>query len=55
MVTGFLGGAASGSRSITKDPEQRRRIETAFRKFRADVLRQEAALLDQGQMTDSVL
>ncbi|PLN75332.1 hypothetical protein BDW42DRAFT_180867 [Aspergillus taichungensis] len=52
---GFLGGAASGSRSITKDPEQRRRIETAFRKFRADVLRQEAALLDQGQMTDSVL
>ncbi|GMG13897.1 unnamed protein product [Aspergillus oryzae] len=46
--TGFLGGAASGSRTITADPEQKKRIETAFRRFRADVLRKEADALDRG-------
>ncbi|EAW15350.1 uncharacterized protein ACLA_060170 [Aspergillus clavatus NRRL 1] len=44
---GFFAGAASGSRSITADPERRKRIETAFRKFRADVLRKEADELDR--------
>lgn len=47
-MAGFAGGAASGSRSITKDPESKQRIETAFRKFRADVLRKEAESLDKG-------
>jgi hypothetical protein len=46
---GFFAGAASGSRSITKDPERRKRIENAFRKFRADVLRKEADALDRDQ------
>ncbi|KAH1787867.1 hypothetical protein KXX36_006549 [Aspergillus fumigatus] len=46
---GFFAGAASGSRSITKDPERRKRIENAFRKFRADVLRKEADALDHDQ------
>ncbi|KAJ5905184.1 uncharacterized protein N7473_002100 [Penicillium subrubescens] len=45
---GFAGGAASGSRSITADPERKRRIESAFRRFRADVLRREADSLDKG-------
>ncbi|PYH43764.1 uncharacterized protein BP01DRAFT_343919 [Aspergillus saccharolyticus JOP 1030-1] len=43
---GLLGGASMGSRSITKEPERRRRIENAFRRFRADVLRREADELD---------
>lgn len=47
--TGFFAGAASGSRSITKDPERRKRIENAFRNFRADVLRKEADALDHDQ------
>jgi hypothetical protein len=33
---------------ITRNPETRERIETAFRKFRADALRQEADKLDGG-------
>lgn len=45
---GLAGGAASASRSVSKDPESRKRIETAFRRFRADVLRKEADELDKG-------
>ncbi|OJK01750.1 hypothetical protein ASPACDRAFT_77429 [Aspergillus aculeatus ATCC 16872] len=43
---GLLGGAAVGSRGITNEPERRKRIENAFRRFRADVLRREADALD---------
>ncbi|KAE8152061.1 hypothetical protein BDV25DRAFT_151694 [Aspergillus avenaceus] len=46
---GFLGGATSASNSIAVDPESRKRIETAFRRFRADVLRKEADALDGGE------
>jgi len=49
---GALGGAYSATRKISQDPESRRRIEAAFRNFRADVLRKEADMLQQG---DSVL
>ncbi|KAJ5807011.1 hypothetical protein N7474_010603 [Penicillium riverlandense] len=52
---GFAGGAASGSRSISADPESKKRIETAFRKFRADVLRKEADSLDQGANVSEVM
>jgi hypothetical protein len=48
MGVGFAGGAASGSRSISADPESKKRIETAFRRFRADVLRKQADALDKG-------
>jgi len=34
-------------RTINRDPEARERIETAFRRFRADVLRKEADALDK--------
>jgi hypothetical protein len=46
--TGLFTGSMSAGRLITKDPEARKRIETAFRKFRADALRQEADKLDSG-------
>ncbi|PYH82669.1 hypothetical protein BO82DRAFT_364059 [Aspergillus uvarum CBS 121591] len=46
FLGGELGGAAVGSRGITNEPERRKRIENAFRRFRADVLRREADALD---------
>jgi len=45
--TGFLTGSGSAVRTINRDPEARERIETAFRRFRADVLRKEADALDK--------
>lgn len=53
--TGLLTGSASASRTITRDPESRARIEAAFRKFRADVLRKEADDLDGGKGVAGVL
>lgn len=47
--TGLLTGTASVSRTISRDPDSRARIEAAFRKFRADVLRKEADDLDGGK------
>jgi hypothetical protein len=46
--TGLLTGSLSAGRAVTKDSESRERIEKAFRKFRADALRQEADKLDGG-------
>jgi hypothetical protein len=46
--TGLLTGSLSSGRLITKDADSRERIESAFRKFRADALRQEADKLDGG-------
>lgn len=43
---GLFSGSAAASRTITGNPESRERIETAFRRFRADVLRKEADALD---------
>lgn len=45
--TGFLTGSGSAVRTINRDPEARERIEIAFRKFRADVLRKQADALDK--------
>lgn len=45
--TGLLTGTASAGRTINRNPESRERIETAFRRFRADVLRKEADALDK--------
>ena len=44
--TGLITGSYSASRTIARDPDSRARIESAFRKFRADVLRKEAERLD---------
>ncbi|KAL8840982.1 MAG: hypothetical protein Q9176_003554 [Flavoplaca citrina] len=53
--TGVLTGSASAGRTITRDPESRERIETAFRRFRADVLRKEADSLDTRRGVKEVL
>ncbi|KAI4866573.1 hypothetical protein F4820DRAFT_446947 [Hypoxylon rubiginosum] len=45
---GFLLGTWSASRAICKDAARRRRIETAYRRFKADYLRQEADRLESG-------
>ncbi|KAL9060150.1 MAG: hypothetical protein Q9162_000764 [Coniocarpon cinnabarinum] len=47
---GGLAGSLSASRTLSKDPESRKRIEMAFRRFRADVLRKEAQQLEQGEI-----
>ncbi|KAK2014506.1 hypothetical protein LZ32DRAFT_603236 [Colletotrichum eremochloae] len=46
---GFLTGTAAAARTINQDPESRERIESAFRKFRAEALRKEADRLDGGE------
>ncbi|KAI0602451.1 hypothetical protein F4775DRAFT_244024 [Biscogniauxia sp. FL1348] len=45
---GLLLGGWSATRLINKDPARRERIENAYRKFRADYLRREAARLEAG-------
>ncbi|KGO71479.1 hypothetical protein PITC_051070 [Penicillium italicum] len=52
---GFAGGVAKGTRSINADPESKKRIETAFRRFRADVLRKQADALDKGENDYSLI
>lgn len=46
--TGLLTGTWSAKRTILQDPGSTARIETAFKKFRADVLRKEVDRLDGG-------
>ncbi|KAK1994189.1 hypothetical protein LX36DRAFT_218546 [Colletotrichum falcatum] len=46
---GFLSGTRAAARTINEDPVSRARIETAFRKFRAEALRKEADRLDGGE------
>jgi photosystem II stability/assembly factor-like uncharacterized protein len=54
--TGLLTGSISAGRTITKDAAARERIENAFKKFRAEALRQEADKLDGGKsMFDKIL
>jgi hypothetical protein len=45
---GFLIGTWSAARAISSDPSRRKRVENAYRKFKADYLRQEAKKLDEG-------
>jgi hypothetical protein len=47
---GLLTGTASASRTITKDPASRERIERAFKNYRIDVLKREIEAL-QGKST----
>jgi len=46
---GFLLGSWSATRLITKDPARKHRIESAYRGFKADLLRNEAARLESGK------
>lgn len=45
---GMLTGAAAASSTVSRDPESKARIETAFRKFRIDMLRKETDYLENG-------
>ena len=47
--TGVLTGSWSAKRTISSNPESRARIETAFRRFRADVLRKQIGELEKGE------
>lgn len=52
FVFGELGMLAGGYRAkgiVSQDADSRARIETAFRRFRADVLRREASALEKGE------
>ena len=46
--TGLLTGTYSAKRAISRDPGTKARIETAFKKFRADVLKREVDRLNGG-------
>lgn len=53
--TGLVTGVYSARRTIGRDPESKSRIEHAFAKLRADILRRQADRLDGGQsMTEKV-
>lgn len=43
---GLLGGSVGAKNTITRDPETRKRIETAFRRFKVDVLKKEVDALE---------
>ncbi|KAK5655628.1 hypothetical protein OQA88_5559 [Cercophora sp. LCS_1] len=43
---GLLSGSASAARTISSDPDAKRRIEDAFRKFQIDVLKREVNILE---------
>ncbi|KAI0485872.1 hypothetical protein F4859DRAFT_512063 [Xylaria cf. heliscus] len=45
---GLMAGTWSASRGLNKDPARRERIENAYRLFKVDVLRKEAARLESG-------
>jgi hypothetical protein len=47
----LLSGYTFAARGISSNPESRARIETAFRKFKADALRKQADQLDGGKGT----
>ena len=53
--TGLLTGTGSARRTIAGDVESSKRIEAAFAKFRAEVLRKEADELDGGGKVGSVM
>lgn len=46
---------AKGTWSLDADPQSKERIETAFRKFRADVLRKQADAFDKGENNSYLL
>ncbi|KUJ21477.1 uncharacterized protein LY89DRAFT_705192 [Mollisia scopiformis] len=53
--TGLLLGGYSAKRTITGDPERKARVESAFRKFKADVLKRQIAQLEKEDNKESTL
>ena len=52
---GLLTGSGSAGRTINRDADSRKRIEIAFQKFKADVLRKEADDVDGGKGASNLL
>lgn len=52
---GLLSGAYAARKSITGDEESKKRIERAFRGYKADVLRKEIARLEAGEKDGSAM
>lgn len=48
---GLLTGGMGAKSTITSDPETKKRIETAFRRFRADVLKKQVKELEAQEPT----
>ncbi|EXJ87775.1 hypothetical protein A1O1_04702 [Capronia coronata CBS 617.96] len=51
--TGFLTGMWAAKRTVSADPEAKRRIEKAFRSFRADVMKKQIEDLEGGDSDSS--
>lgn len=45
----MLAGGLRAKGIVSQDADSRARIETAFRRFRADLLRREASALEKGE------
>ena len=50
---GFLLGAGAAQRKVTSDPARLRRIDSAYRGFKADCLRKELAQVQGGNTFES--
>ena len=46
---GLLSGRFSARRTVSRDIKSRKRIETAFRKFTAEVMRSKATAIEKGE------
>jgi hypothetical protein len=53
--TGLLLGGYSAKKTITSDPEMKARVETALRRFKADVLKREIAQLEKEDSNSGTL
>jgi len=51
--TGFLTGASSARRTITRDQARKERVEKALRAFRIDVLKKEIDMLEKQEWPGS--
>ena len=51
---GLMTGSWAAKRSISQNPEMKKRIEKAFNAFRADVLRKQIQQLEGGQSENAL-
>ncbi|PVH93424.1 hypothetical protein DM02DRAFT_619300 [Periconia macrospinosa] len=51
---GFLSGTAAASRTITKNPKTRERIEKAFKNYRIDAMKQEIKRLEDADKLEEL-
>lgn len=51
---GFMTGTESASRTITKDPQSKDRIERAFKNYQIDVMKEQIKLLEGKPKVDDI-